>query len=100
MHIETPLRQDLELSRQLSNGEHSTNVYFKMENCQPSGSFKLRGIGNLIASKHAEGNAKQIIASSGGNAGAAAAYTANCLGIRAKIYVPKTTGEIFIKKLK
>jgi L-serine/L-threonine ammonia-lyase len=100
LHIKTPLRQDFELSQQLSGPEHTTNVFYKLENCQPTGSFKLRGIGNLIARKYEEGKAKQIVASSGGNAGAAAAYTANKLGIRAKVYVPETTGQIFIRKLK
>jgi len=53
-----------------------------------------------LISKKFESGAKKIIASSGGNAGLAAAYTASQLGINATILVPKTTGESVISKLK
>ena len=44
------------------------NVYLKFECHQPSGSFKLRGIGNLC--QHAVKNGcKRLVCSSGGNAG-------------------------------
>lgn len=65
-HVETPLIKSYELSLKNSNPEHSTNVYFKLDNLQPSGSFKIRGIGNMIAQKFKTGEAKQIVASSGG----------------------------------
>ena len=43
LHIQTPLIESYELSKQAG-----TTVYLKLENTQPSYTFKLRGIGNLI----------------------------------------------------
>ncbi|MGH0155138.1 UNVERIFIED_CONTAM: hypothetical protein FKN15_028547 [Acipenser sinensis] len=41
-HVLTPLLESLELSKLAGN-----TVYLKMDNAQPSGSFKIRGIGHL-----------------------------------------------------
>jgi len=70
-----------------------------MENTQPSGSFKIRGIGNMIQKRVKLKQAKKIVASSGGNAGAAAAYACRQLNIPATIYVPETTSQVVIKRL-
>lgn len=44
LHQTTPTIRSNKLS-QLNN---SRNVYLKLDNCQASGSFKLRGVGNMI----------------------------------------------------
>ena len=50
-HIITPLI-DSKILTDLSRTENeSTQVYLKLENIQPSGSFKIRGIGNHILTK-------------------------------------------------
>lgn len=41
-HLNTPLLESTALSKRVG-----TTVYLKMENSQPSGSFKIRGIGHL-----------------------------------------------------
>lgn len=41
-HVNTPLLESVSMSKLVG-----TTVYLKMENCQPSGSFKIRGIGHL-----------------------------------------------------
>lgn len=41
-HLSTPLLESDSMSKRAG-----TTVYLKMENCQPSGSFKVRGIGHL-----------------------------------------------------
>ena len=41
-------------------------VYLKLDNLQPSGSFKLRGIGNLALKAYGEGK-RCLVSSSGGN---------------------------------
>lgn len=41
-HLNTPLLESTSMSRRVG-----TTVYLKMENSQPSGSFKIRGIGHL-----------------------------------------------------
>jgi Threonine dehydratase len=44
LHFVTPLKYSKALSKLIPG---ATKVYMKMENCQPSGSFKSRGIGHL-----------------------------------------------------
>lgn len=41
-HVNTPLLDSVNMSKRVG-----TTVYLKMENSQPSGSFKIRGIGHL-----------------------------------------------------
>jgi L-serine/L-threonine ammonia-lyase len=62
----------------------------KMDAYQPTGSFKIRGIGLLCQRLQADG-AKAFISSSGGNAGYAAAYAGQALGVPAMVVVPRTT---------
>jgi len=68
------------------------NVHFKLENLNPTGSFKDRGSTTLISALHklvkdAEG---YIAEDSSGNAGASMAAYAARGGLKAKIYVPET----------
>jgi threonine dehydratase len=44
LHIVTPLKYSNALSKLIPG---ATEVYMKLENCQPSGSFKIRGVGQL-----------------------------------------------------
>ncbi|MGO4706641.1 threonine/serine dehydratase [Microvirga sp. 2MCAF38] len=62
-------------------------VSLKLEYLQHSGSFKARGAFNTLLSKSVP-NAG-VAAASGGNHGAAVAYAARQLGIRARIFVPE-----------
>jgi len=71
---------------------HSGSVSFKLENLNPTGSFKDRGSTTLISATHAQvRKAKGYIAEdSSGNAGASvSAYSARA-GLKARIYVPET----------
>jgi threonine dehydratase len=61
-------------------------VTLKMESLQHAGSFKSRGAFNTMLS--AALPASGVIAASGGNHGAAVAYAAQQLGVRAEIFVP------------
>jgi L-serine/L-threonine ammonia-lyase len=67
-------------------------TFVKMEGYQPSGSFKIRGVGLLCQRLKAEG-AQAFISSSGGNAGLAAAYAGRALGAPVTVVVPSTTPE-------
>ncbi|SLM64233.1 L-serine dehydratase, (PLP)-dependent @ Threonine dehydratase biosynthetic [Dickeya aquatica] len=62
----------------------------KMEAMQPSGSFKIRGIGHACEWHLARG-ARRFICSSGGNAGLAVAYAGRKLGVPVIVVVPETT---------
>jgi len=63
-----------------------------MENMQPAGSFKLRGIGR-VCEEAARTGATRFISPSGGNAGYAAAWSGRELGICTTVIVPVTTSE-------
>ena len=67
------------------------SVYFKLENLNPTGSFKDRGSTVLISSLHKllEKAGGYISEDSSGNAGASIAAYAARAGLRAKIYVPE-----------
>lgn len=74
-------------------------VYLKMECYQPVGSFKIRGIGHLCQYYEQQGKT-QFVSSSGGNAGLAAAYAGNKLGIKTTVFLPSTSNQVFVKALK
>jgi L-serine/L-threonine ammonia-lyase len=94
LHISTPLLLHPALSARLGK-----QVWLKMENLQPSGSFKLRGIGALCQRAVLRG-AHHLVCPSGGNAGAAAAVAGAALGVTSTIVVPRTTHETVCDKLR
>lgn len=65
-------------------------VWLKLDAVQPSGSFKIRGIGRACQ-EYARQGATRFISSSGGNAGIAGAYAGRRLGIPVVVVVPETT---------
>jgi threonine dehydratase len=76
----------------------SSPLALKLESLQVSGSFKGRGaFHKLLASKVP---AAGIIAASGGNHGAAAAYAARALGHKAEIFVPTIASPAKVARLK
>lgn len=87
LHHRTPLLLSTELTARAGRP-----VALKLDALQPSGSFKLRGIGYACETYRARG-AERFIASSGGNAGLAVAYAARALGVPALVVVPETTTE-------
>ncbi len=89
---DTPLVTCGELEKEIGCRE----LYFKLEGCNPTGSFKDRGMVVAVA-KAIEAGSKAIICASTGNTSAsAAAYAAYC-GLTAIIIVPK--GNIALGKL-
>lgn len=79
------------------------NVYLKLENTQPSGSFKTRGLGQYIArevSKLGPQDSAHIFSSSGGNAGLAAAHAARALSLPCTVVVPKTTKQAMVERIR
>jgi len=73
-------------------------MVFKLESLQHSGSFKVRGaFANLLTRKVP---AAGVVAASGGNHGAAVAYAARALEMRAHIYVPSVCSPAKISRIK
>ena len=65
------------------------NVYFKLENLQHTGSFKLRGAMNKLLSLTPARRDRGVVTASTGNHGAAVAYGVGKLSARAIVFVPK-----------
>ncbi|KAH7632989.1 tryptophan synthase beta subunit-like PLP-dependent enzyme [Sordaria sp. MPI-SDFR-AT-0083] len=99
--VETPLIY----SAQLSNTA-GCNIYLKLENVQPSGSFKSRGIGNMMLRSTLSSSSEEtpqknhFFCSSAGNAGLACATTAHTLACPATIVVPTSAREPVLRRLR
>ena len=93
-HLHTPFLVSAPLSKRMKKP-----VYLKIDALQPSGSFKDRGMGRLLAWHIRQGN-NTFVASSGGNAGIAAATVANAMGAACKVFVPESTAKISVEKMK
>lgn len=76
-----------------------SNVWLKMESVQPTGSFKIRGIG-FACREHVASGAEKLVTSSGGNAGLAVAYSGRKLGVPVTVVVPETTTKRAIDLIK
>ena len=69
------------------NEYFDTNIYFKCEFFQKSGSFKARGAINNILSLNKEKLSKGITAISAGNHGIAVSFVANLFNLKNKIFL-------------
>jgi threonine dehydratase len=70
------------------------DVFLKCENEQVTGSFKLRGAYNALATLPSAARARGIVASSAGNHGLGIAHAARLLGVRARIFVPSNATKV------
>ncbi len=89
---DTPLVRSATLEKELGCGE----LYFKLEGCNPTGSFKDRGMVVAIAKAVENGSSSVICASTGNTSASAAAYGAR-FGLDVIVIVPK--GKIALGKL-
>lgn len=79
-------------------GLDSGNLVFKLELLQHSGSFKARGaFANLLTRKIPPAG---VAAATGGNHGAAVAFAARQLGLRAKIFVPSVASPEKVERIR
>lgn len=73
-------------------------LLFKLELLQHSGSFKARGaFANLLLREVPPAG---VVAASGGNHGAAVAYAARALGVKATIFVPSITSPAKLERIR
>jgi len=75
-------------------------VYFKLENLQKTGSFKLRGATNKISQLSKEQKLRGLVAYSSGNHAQAVAYASLQENISAKIIMPNNAPKIKIENTK
>ncbi len=76
------------------------NIYFKLENLQTTGSFKLRGATNRLMTLSDDDRANGCVTASSGNHGAAVACAMQKLGTSGVIFVPEQTSEAKVDKIK
>ena len=82
-------KTDVLESTRLSNMT-GANVFYKCENLQKTGSFKVRGACNKIANLTEDEKSNGVIASSAGNHAQGVALGAKMSGIKATIVMPST----------
>ena len=80
----TPVYGSATLSR-----EAGRDVALKAENLQRTGSFKIRGAMNTLATLSADERAAGVVAASAGNHGQAVAWAAREVGMHATIFMPQ-----------
>jgi threonine dehydratase len=66
-------------------------LYFKCENLQRTGSFKIRGALNFMTTQPRESLTRGVITASAGNHAQGVAFAADLLGVRATIFMPENT---------
>ncbi|CAI6341967.1 unnamed protein product [Periconia digitata] len=98
--VETPLRESYALSQAAG-----CRIFLKLENLQPSGSFKSRGIGNYILARLSElpptlTTTPHIFCSSGGNAGLAAVHASRTLNLPCTVVLPTTIKPLMVHRIK
>ncbi|KAK3187049.1 catabolic L-serine/threonine dehydratase [Lecanicillium sp. MT-2017a] len=93
--VKTPCVYSPQVSRAVG-----CNIYLKLDNLQPSGSFKSRGIGNMMTRAVAENQGEvNFYCASGGNAGLACATSALSLNRPCTVVIPMTTSDFMKNKL-
>ena len=89
---DTPLVRSYHLAKEIGCPE----LYFKLEGCNPTGSFKDRGMVVAVAKAMEQGSQGIICASTGNTSASAAAYGAR-VGVPATVLMPQ--GDVAFGKL-
>ncbi len=80
----TPMKRSTTLSK-MTGGD----VHLKLENFQRTGSFKVRGAMNKLASLTDEERARGVVAASAGNHAQGVAFAATHFGVRSDVFMPE-----------
>ena len=76
------------------DAEAGARVFFKCENLQRGGAFKIRGAANLVLSLSSESLARGVVAYSSGNHAQATAIAAKYVGAEAASTSPAATVDV------
>jgi threonine dehydratase len=77
----------------LNADDAPAEIYLKLENLQPIGSFKIRGAANAIARLAAAELERGVVTASAGNMAQGVAWCARSLGIPCTVIAPETAPE-------
>jgi threonine dehydratase len=83
-------RSPLELNERLS-ARTGAQIWLKREDLQVVRSYKVRGAYNFMAQLDQSRRAAGVVCASAGNHGQGLAYACNALGLRGRVYLPRTT---------
>ncbi|KAL5117413.1 catabolic L-serine/threonine dehydratase [Pleosporales sp. CAS-2024a] len=103
MQLAKPYRQTPLIHSTILSKHAGCQIYLKLENLQPSGSFKSRGVGHFLQThlvSTPNPSKVHFYISSGGNAGLACVCAAVLLGASATIVVPLSTSSFMVSKLR
>ena len=81
----------------LNTREAPAEIYLKLENLQPIGSFKIRGATNAIGHLSPETLARGVLTASAGNMAQGVAWRASELGIPCTVVAPDTAPDTKVK---
>src|ERR1700687_2554990 len=79
--------------------EGPAEIYLKLENLQPIGSFKIRGASNAMGHMSSDALARGVLTASAGNMAQGVAWCARELGIPCTVIAPETAPETKIKAI-
>ena len=74
-------------------------IYLKLENLQPIGSFKIRGAANAIGHMSSETLSNGVLTASAGNMAQGVAWQARAMGIPCTVITPDTAPETKIRAI-
>ena len=76
-----------------------TEIYLKLENLQPTGSFKVRGAGNALLAANPDQLKDGVWTASAGNMGQALAWYAKKLNVPCTVLVPDDAPEVKVQAI-
>ena len=92
---QTPVLTSLSLNKMIE-----CELYFKCENFQKSGSFKIRGAANTVLQLNSQELEKGVVTASSGNHGAALSMVVSRLGITPIVVMPNNTPKVKVDNVK
>jgi threonine dehydratase len=83
----------------LNSPHEPAEIYLKLENLQPIGSFKIRGASNALAQLAPDQLRRGVLTASAGNMAQGVAYRANELGIPCTVVAPDTAPAVKLRAI-
>ena len=83
----------------LNYSESAAEIYLKLENLQPIGSFKIRGAANAMGHLPPETLSRGVLTASAGNMAQGVAWRARELGVPCTVVAPDTAPETKVKAI-
>ena len=82
---------------ELGEGPGGCRLALKLDQLQPTGSFKIRGASSLLT---AHPGVDGVVTASGGNFGLAVAYAGSRLGVPVDVFVPDTSPAVKVDRIR